>query len=304
MVNPKRFILSRLREGGVVSGQELARELGISRVAVWKHVQALVERGYGIVSTGSGYVLEEDGDFLYPWEFSRPELVLWEEETGSTMDLARGCAASGAPEGTVVVAERQRAGRGRYGRVWETPPGAIAATVVWRPEGGLDRAWEVLFAAGVALAEVLREQGVPAVLHWPNDVYVEGKKVAGLLLEVLAEHTRLVWASLGMGVNVHARPGVEGAGALDEWTAGRIRRAALLEGVLTRMRGLLAEGPEAIRARWRRVCGLWGRRVVVEEQGRVVRGVAEDLGRQGELVVRTPEGGRVRVVSGVCTLEG
>ncbi|WP_041624006.1 biotin--[acetyl-CoA-carboxylase] ligase [Spirochaeta thermophila] len=304
MVNPKRLILTRLREGGVISGQELARELGVSRVAVWKHIQSLVERGYGIMSTGGGYVLEEDGDFVYPWEFSNPELVHWEEETGSTMDLARERAASGAPAGTVVAAERQRAGRGRYGRRWETPPGSIAATVVWRPGVGLDRAWEVLFGAGAALAEVLREQGVPAVLHWPNDVYVEGKKVAGLLLEVLAEHTRLVWASVGIGVNVHSRPEVPEAGALDEWTGGRIRRVELLEEVIARMRLMLGEGPQVVRARWRRVCGLWGKRVVVEEHGKVVRGVAEDIGRRGELVVRTPEGQGVRVVTGVCTVEG
>lgn len=227
--------------------------------------------------------------------------VRWYAELASTNDAAAARAEAGAPEGALVLADAQTAGRGRHGRPWCSPPGAgVYASVVLRPHAAAVPF--VTIAAGVALAEGIRAAtGLATALKWPNDVYVSGRKLAGILAEAAPSHV-----VLGFGVNL--RPAA--------YPPEIARRATSLEGELGREvdRGVvLVECLAALAAQYERVqagrCGavldawrvharpLLGRPVEWDDHGGARRGVAEDVDASGALVVRT-DAGPVRVISG------
>ena len=131
----KARILGALRDcGGYLSGQTLSQQLGVSRVAIWKHIRTLKEDGYVIQASPRGYRLISSPDLLLPYEFPHmEERIHYFPEIGSTMDAARELAKKGAGEGTLVIAEVQTAGRGRLSRHWFSAQGGIYCTIVLRP---------------------------------------------------------------------------------------------------------------------------------------------------------------------------
>ena len=219
----------------------------------------------------------------------------------STQTLARAWAATGAPEGAVVVADYQTAGRGRHGRPWTAPSGtALLFSVVLRPRLPVARWPEIPLAAGCAIAEGLETVApVSAKLKWPNDALVGGRKVAGTLAEGVAGTPPLV--ILGIGVNVLQRdwdwpPYLAGtAGSLASLGAP-VARETLLAALLGRLASwygvLLEEGFEPVRAAWRRR-GLLGLRVPLPDG----EGTTVDLGPGGELVVRRDDGRLARLIA-------
>jgi BirA family biotin operon repressor/biotin-[acetyl-CoA-carboxylase] ligase len=197
------LILSRLRyHDSSLSGERFAEELGLSRVAVWKHIEALRAAGYSISADRSGYHLSEDGDFLYPWEFpGREGRILRREKAKSTMDLALPYALGGSE--AIVVAEEQTRGRGRRGRRWVSERGGLYFTMVLSPPWPPERAQRAIMAAGVALCLAVREaSGEEFRLEWPNDIVLGGRKAGGILAEYLAEGDSLRFIDIGVGVNV------------------------------------------------------------------------------------------------------
>jgi BirA family transcriptional regulator, biotin operon repressor / biotin---[acetyl-CoA-carboxylase] ligase len=210
--------------------------------------------------------------------FGRPRLHL--RETGSTNEVARGLATAGAPHGTIVTAGHQTAGRGRQGRSWETPPGqSILCSVVVRSADAL-----LGLRGGLAVADLA---GPSALVKWPNDVQLEGRKIAGVLAESRPQEG---WAVLGIGVNL----AVELATLPDELrdTAGTLGRSpadiepALAE-LLTALERRLAEPPEAVAAELGRRDALLGRPVRWADG----TGVAAGIDTTGRLRVREDGGG-------------
>ncbi len=203
-------------------------------------------------------------------------------ETASTNDLARELAARGAPHGTLVTAGVQRAGRGRQGRAWSAPPGrALLMSLVLRDPDLL-----LPLRAGLAVADVA---GSPARVKWPNDVLLDGRKVAGVLVEARLQDG---WAVLGIGVNVAVRhqdlpPDLrERAGTLG------LEPAALeptLDALLGRLGAWLAESPAAVLDALRARDALAGRAVAWAGG----QGVADGIDDHGALRVRTPDGVRL-----------
>ena len=134
------------------------------------------------------------------------------DEAGSTNDEAKARATAGAAEGTVVRAREQRAGRGRRGRIWESPPGNLYCSVLLRPACEARRVAQLSFVAALAVLDLVDER-LPgrARCKWPNDILVDGSKVAGILLEsALQSNGRVDWVVLGIGVNLVSHPGLEG----------------------------------------------------------------------------------------------
>ena len=251
----KARILTRLRAvEGPVSGNDLAQELGMSRVAVWKHLEALREAGYDLEADRSGYRLASEGDFLFPWEFSdREGRIHYWEQTQSTMDRALELALSEPRGKAITVAESQTKGRGRCGHRWNSRRGGLFATLVLRPKILPCHAQRVEMAGGIALCEVLRElTDEPVSLEWPNDLYLGARKIAGILIEYLVEGEELKLVDLGIGVNVSNRAPAPGAISLSELPARTPSRCRLLTAFLDRFEALDLER-EDLPAMWNRL---------------------------------------------------
>jgi BirA family biotin operon repressor/biotin-[acetyl-CoA-carboxylase] ligase len=312
----RALVLARLRAAsGAVSGQMLAEVLGVSRVAVRKHVAALRTLGYGIgARRGEGYTLLAVPDAPLPSEVA-PLLrsafyarLVGGGSTASTNDDARALARAGAGEGTCVLASAQTGGRGRLGRDWASPRGGVYASVVLRPAVETPASVVLPLVVGLGVARGIAGLGVDAKLKWPNDVLDgEGRKVAGVLLEGLTEAWRVAWIVAGVGVNVRRTIRVEGAVGLDELTGGRVplakAAAAVLDGVADAYRAWQRGGFGPLREEYDRRAWLNGRDVTVSDAAglTLVAGRAEGIDEQGRLVVLC-EGKRVPVVAGDVTL--
>ena len=318
----EELVLAFLAEAGdeFVSGEAISDKLGLTRAAVWKHVNALRAQGYRIDAVPArGYRLAEVPDRLTPLEL-RPllnthdvgrELYCY-EELGSTNDRARELAEEGVEHGTVVVAETQTAGRGRRGRPWVSPPGKnLYLSVVLRPELAPVQASELTLVASLAVCDALRQAGVDAGIKWPNDLVASGKKIAGILTELAAEPERVHWVVVGVGVNVNARAEDFPEELRREATSVLLERGApapralFAAACLTALEGWVDrhadEGFGAVRDAWRERSVTLGREVLVRTDGREIRGTAEDIDDQGALLVRGPEG-RERILVGDVAL--
>jgi BirA family biotin operon repressor/biotin-[acetyl-CoA-carboxylase] ligase len=298
--------------GDGLSGEALARELGISRVAVAKHIDALRELGYAIEAVPrTGYRLVSAPDACIPEEVC-PLLTdpLWAGcegglETASTNDDAKRLARSGAPAGTLVVAARQTGGRGRLGRTWESPSGGVYVSVVLRPALAPVAMGAAGLAVSLGVACALERLGVPAGLKWPNDVVADGRKLAGVLVEMAAEADTVEWMVAGCGLNV-ADVGRDDAACVREWApSARVAQvaAAVLDGIAEAYRAFESGGFASLADEYRQRLVLAGREVVVRDaSGTVIgRGVAETVDDRGALVV-TEGRTTMTVVAGDVTL--
>lgn len=225
--------------------------------------------------------------------------------TPSTQTVLHRLAADGAPEGTVVVADHQTRGRGRYGRSWVASPGrALLASILLRPALPPPRLGEIGLAAAVAAADALETTaGVAVRIKWPNDLLVGSKKVAGILAEAALEGAGGGYVALGVGINVSQGPEefpseLRGRATSLALAGGRpVGREALLAALLAelevRYRTLSTEGFPPIREAWLARAVL-GQRVVYGGG----EGVAVDLAPDGGLIVRNGDGRLTTIVSG------
>ena len=313
-------LLTALDGGGWQSGAEIAQRLGISRAAVWKRVEKLRERGYGIEAVaGRGYRLVRDSDLLLPdaiRKHFKGRLLRGEIVHRSTIDstnrLAAELARGGAAEGTTVVAEQQTAGRGRLGRTWVSPASVnLYASIVLKPRIPPLEVPRLTLVAGLAVAEAIRDSGAfEPRIKWPNDVLLDGRKVAGILTELEAEADRVRFVIVGIGVNLNATksdfpPDLRTkATSLALASGAPVDRAAFTGRLLTRLDAAYAAfldgGFAALRHRYEELHGLVGLAVTIDGTpplAGTVRGVDDG----GALLVETA-GGIERVVSGEVTL--
>ncbi len=323
-------IVHALHQQPEVSGADLARMLGMSRAAVWKHIEQLRALGYDIEARQArGYRLAAVPDRLLPGEIQRRlratrfgAEIAYRAEIASTNEEAARLARADAPEGTLVLAESQTAGRGRLGRHWVSPPHAnLYASFVLRPSIPPGDAPQISLAAAVAVARALVAVGAEDVaIKWPNDCLLGGRKVAGILTEMDAEVDRVRAVVLGIGVNlnmpIEAFPEElrDTATSLLHALGSRVDRVGFaarlcdeLEEVYDRF---LDQGFEAIAPEWEARSCLTGRAVTVECSGRRLRGIVRGLDPDGRLVLDGPQGeerivaGDVSVVDGYAAARG
>lgn len=210
----KARILQLLREQeGYVSGQDICRQLSVSRTAVWKAIGQLKEEGYVIEAVqNKGYHLSEAPDLVTEAEVSsRLETdwaghpVVFREKIDSTNNEAKRLAEAGAEQGTLVIAEEQGAGKGRRGRSWSSPRGTgVWMTVILKPEFPPSQASMLTLVAAMAVEEGIRKAtGLETGIKWPNDIVVNGKKVCGILTEMSTELDYINYVVIGIGINVN-----------------------------------------------------------------------------------------------------
>ncbi|MFB6079305.1 MAG: biotin--[acetyl-CoA-carboxylase] ligase [Halarchaeum sp.] len=308
MNETRRAVLDALT-AGPVSGPALADSLGVSRAAVWKHVQALRDAGFEVASAPDGYVVEsipEFGGLAVEYGCEAPFEVEYHERVPSTNDRARELAAEGATD-VVVLADEQTGGRGRLDREWSSPSGGVWMSVVCRPDVAPARANAVTMALSAAAAGAVREAGVPAEIKWPNDLLVPddgyergGRKLAGVLTEMEGESGRVSWVipGLGLNANVPADALPADATSLLEERGEAVERRVLVQRILERFDDLRG-GAAATREAWRENAATLGARVRVTLADETLVGEAVDVTEAGALVVDTGEERRT-VHAGDC----
>ncbi|MFW5895881.1 MAG: biotin--[acetyl-CoA-carboxylase] ligase [archaeon] len=306
MQETRRAILEELA-AGPVPGPELADRLGVSRAAVWKHVDVLCEEGFDLPSTGVGYRLDgvpEYGSAAVEFGLDAPYAVEYHDSVASTNALARERADAGATD-LVILADQQTGGRGRRDRGWASPSGGIWMSIVLRPDRPPARVPLLTLAAAVAVTEAVRDRGVDAAIKWPNDVIVPGEgdrggeKLCGILTEMAGEAGRVSWVVVGMGINANLDQDDVPAGATSLQSAvGPVDRRSLVQDVLERFADL-ADRPDETLAAWRAYAATLGQHVRIETATESFEGDAVDVTETGALIVET--GGRNRTVhAGDC----
>lgn len=317
-------ILDLLAKGEYVSGEDLAAKLGITRAAVWKQLKTLRELGYEITaSSRKGYLLLARPDRLYPWEVEKElntkimgQRIEYYEQIPSTNRRAKELLTESPVEGTLIIAEEQTAGRGRLGRNWFSPPGAaLYSTVILQPKLPPNDLPKLTLVAAVALSKTIeRELEQRPLVKWPNDLYLKGRKISGILTELSGELGRLEYLLLGVGVNVNQSPEDfpveirEKAGSLRSILGRKekISRLGLLRSYLQILEeeylNALQKGFAESLAYCRRYSATLGRRVEVTDGERTYKGRALMIEEDGSLILEAESGEKIKVISGDVNL--
>lgn len=305
-----------------MSGQELCDKFGVSRTAVWKSIQKLKAEGYQIEAVpNKGYCLTGVADILNKEELENLRNTEWTgnkvvyfEVTDSTNIQAKRLGEEGWPHGTLVVAGRQEAGRGRRGRTWESPGHTgVFMTVLLRPSFLPEQASMLTIVAAMAVTKAVRvKYGLDVQIKWPNDIVLNGRKICGILTEMNTEIDAINYVVIGIGINVsNERFGddtAKVATSLRIEGGGEIRRAELIWAVW--------EAFEAYYGNFIKTGDLQGikheydgylvnidRQVRVLDQKEPFTGTARGITAHGELIVETDEGIK-RVSSGEVSVRG
>ena len=313
--------LLRQQSQDYLSGEEISRQLAVSRTAVWKHIQELKNHGYEIEAhPRKGYRLKSRPDLLLPEEIRAGlatqllgKHIVHFYDTSSTNNEAKRLAADDAVEGTIVVSEAQTLGRGRLNRGWFSPHGGgVWVSVILRPPFPPQEAPKCTLMAAVATVEAIREaSGLNCGIKWPNDILWQGRKLVGILTEMSAEMDAINFVVLGIGINVSLQESdfpeeLRNIGASVSMGAEReVSRVEVLQKLLERLeywyQVVKQEGFEPVLEAWRRESVTLGQPVRVLAGEETYDGVAEELAEDGSLLVRTENGLR-RVLAGDVSL--
>lgn len=304
----------------VISGARIAREIGVSRSTVWRWVERLRELGVKVKGhPRTGYFLEKVPDILAP-DLLKKRLrgslfgkrIYHFFRTDSTNRVAMELGHAGEPEGAIVLAEEQTAGRGRAGRSWHSERAAgIYVTLLLRPKLAPVQAPLLTIMAGLsAHAAIAAATGVRPDVKWPNDLMVRGRKLGGILTEMHAEPAQVRFVVVGIGLNVNQQqfPGelAETATSLRSETGRSISRLELLAKLLLEFESdynrFLAEGPASLTQRFEDISSYArGKRVRVSNRNEQFQGVTAGLAPEGLLRVERESGEIVTVIAGDVT---
>ena len=319
----RRRLLNLLSDGEFHSGEDLGASLGVSRMAVWKHLKALRDMGVDFsVQRGKGYCLTSSLELLERGRILSATTDMTAAgiddiavflEVDSTNNWLREQTLNGAPSGTVCVAELQLAGRGRRGRTWVSPFAAnLYLSLLWRSATGAAALGGLSLATGIAVLRALRGYGIKdAGLKWPNDILVRDAKLAGVLIDVVGEASGPCAVIVGIGVNV-CMPRGEAAAIDQSWTdlyhltgdnfiSRNVLAARILDELLPAIDTFDAAGLQPFLDEWCHYDVVRGREVDLTLPNESITGTACGIDDGGALLVDTTHG-RMRFVSGDVTL--
>lgn len=304
----KKTILNLLYQAGgkTLSGVILSKATGISRVGVWKHINALKQNGFPIDTTAKGYILSHPEDLLLPFCFEPPfrERIYHFQEVETTMDRAKALAREGAPHLSCVVAELQTKGRGRLNRQWVSSRGGLWFTLILRPSLPPPLVYIYNFAASLSLSRVLNQLfDVDVRVKWPNDLLINGQKLAGMLSEMETRADLVQFLTIGIGINVNNDPANKEfkAISLKKICKKNLARKQILARFLSEFQDLIQEiDAPAIIAQWKEHTATIGSRVRVETFDRVYEGKAIDVDETGALIIEDDQNQRQKIIYGDC----
>jgi BirA family biotin operon repressor/biotin-[acetyl-CoA-carboxylase] ligase len=234
--------------------------------------------------------------------------VLYYPRLTSTMAMARQEAQRGAPEGTVVIADEQTAGRGRLGRAWLTPQGNIALSLVLYPN--LADLPSLIMLASLAVVHSLKAvTGLKSQIKWPNDVQINGRKVCGILIETDVVKDRVNYAIIGIGLNVNLRlgdfPEIQSlATSLSQELGREVPRLSVIRSLLVELEKLYLtlKAGGSLYEEWRDSLVTLGQRIRVKSAEGLYEGMAESVDRDGSLLLRGAHGQLTKIIAGDVTL--
>lgn len=316
----RKTIVDFLKNGKdkFVSGEEIAKKLGVSRAAVWKHIQELRKTGYKISSSEhNGYHLQEVPDLLMPSEIQtdlKTEIIgkniSYHITTDSTNRIAKELAHDGAADGTVVIAEEQTGGKGRLGRSFFSPKyKSILMSIILKPNFLPHDAPKCTLMTAVAVANAMIRFGLKPAIKWPNDLLYDKRKIVGILTEISAEMSRINYIVIGIGINVNIDREEfpddlqDIAASLSEMKGETVPRIDFLKALLEEFDKIYIEavhnGFDEILNQWRKYNITLGKKIRVLPAGgdEEFAAVAEDIDSEGALIVKT-EKGREKVYAG------
>lgn len=306
-----------------ISGERISQELGISRTAVWKHINILREEGYEIESMPkNGYKLVSSPDILILEEIEEylttnfiGRNIYYFDSLDSTNTKAKEMAMD-EEEGTVVVAEEQIKGKGRLGRNWVSPKGkGIWMSIILKPNMLPSEVAKLTLIGAAAVNKALEEMGIISYIKWPNDIVIQGKKVCGILTEMSCELNIINYVIMGIGINVNllkedfSQELVDKATSLKEITGRDLDRKRLLASVLNyfenlylpfKQRGDISATIDISREK----------SLLIGKEIRILRGNDEKIGRaldideQGGLIIEYKDGTREHIFSGEVSIRG
>jgi len=326
MNNLDNKILQQLKESrdGFISGETLCTQLGITRSAVWKHIKNLRENGYEIESvTNRGYKLEKSPNIPFECEVkpflnteSLGQTLIYYTSLDSTNSTAREHAEDGAPHGTVIVADRQNQGRGRLRRNWYSPANVnLYFSVILRPLIPPVNGPSFSLLAALTLAKVLQKyfQDKSPRIKWPNDVLINGKKVAGILADINAQQDCIDSLILGMGVNVNIpledfpEEVRSTATSLKAELGYDVNRPKLLADIINQMETVytlwLDKGLNPFIEEWQQSSFLMGKHITVSNVREKTSGTVQGLTDTGELLILRDDGKTEAVTAGDTSIE-
>lgn len=318
-------LLRALANGQRVSGAELAAQTGISRAAIWKRIERLRQQGLDLIAQpGKGYQLRHpvdllDGDAITFLLATSPTSGIDKVEVHWQLDSTNSWLMHGYQadrSGTAVLAEIQTAGRGRRGRIWRSNiGGSLTLSLAWQFERGMSALAGLSVVVGIAVIDALTECGINgASVKWPNDVQVDGRKLAGILVEVGGEAQGPCHAVIGIGLNIRLDPAT--ASEIDQdWTdlatmtgssLGTPSRNALAAAILASLSRALQrferDGFAPFADDFARYDALLGRELRIIGSGGDSFGVASGIDARGALRVRSDDGKDVLVDSGEVSI--
>ena len=299
----KLHILKTLSDGEFHSGEALGHDLGISRAAIAKHIKGLSEWGVDIYRIqGRGYQLAHPMQLLDETRLtdsSEPKLELIPVIDSTNQYLLE--RVNESEKGRVCVAEYQASGRGRRGRQWVSPFGSnLYLSMYWRLDAGMAAAMGLSLVIGIAAVEALEEMGIQGVkLKWPNDLYYQDKKLAGILVEMSGQAGGAANLVIGMGLNIgmpDKQPDID-----QPWTTlnqvcadHRLDRTQLALTLIEHWKTILVDyemmGLAGFVDRWNRLDNFIGRPVKLLMGAREVKGIVQGIDQQGGVVLETDNG--------------
>ncbi len=319
----KAAILKILREtGDYVSGQEICEKLGVSRTAVWKVIRQLQEEGYQVdaarsrgyrIIDGPDVMTAEEVESLLDTEWAGKPVVYY-PETDSTNIRIRHLGDEGAPHGTLAVADRQTAGRGRRGRTWESPGGScIYMSSLLRPDLAPEKAPMLTLVMACGVAEGIMDcADVKVQIKWPNDIIVSGKKLAGILTEMSTQVDYINHVTVGVGINVNVQnfpEEIQTATSLLSETGTQTKRAPVIAAVMKHFEEnykifMQTEDMSGLMEKYSSLLVNQGREVLILEKDAEYKAYAEGINQKGELVVRREDGTVENICAGEVSVRG
>lgn len=304
-----------------ISGEEISKELGVTRTAIWKHISILKNEGYVfIASSKKGYKIINADEILESGFYDLPsEQIIgrnyyYLDEVDSTNSYSKKIAVE-SPDGTVVISDVQTKGKGRLGRTWESKDKkGLWMSVILKPKIPISGVFILSHIAGVAVCRTLLEEGYNASIKWPNDVLINSKKVCGILCELDGEAERVNYVVIGIGLNlkqeiedfpIEIR---EKATSLFLEDSEKIREREILKKILINLEHLYNiltnEGPEKIIQYAKENSATIGKDVQIIYNNDTITGKAIDINHNGGLVIETKDGQTMEIISGEVSVRG